>query len=138
MALAAILPMTVMAADAKASSGIKVKITAGGKVLTATFQDNATSRALTALFPLTVPMMDLYSRELVYRFTQPLPAEQKTTSGYDIGDIVYWAPRHSFVIMYAQNGERISDLQKVGRIDSGVEKLANVGNIPVLFELMPP
>ncbi|WP_312526707.1 cyclophilin-like fold protein [Comamonas sp.] len=138
MALAAILPMTVMAADGKASCGIKVKITAGGQVLTATFQDNATSRALAALFPLTVPMMDLYSRELVYRFAQPLPAEQKTTSGYDVGDIVYWAPRHSFVIMYAQNGERISELQKVGRIDSGVEKLANVGDIHVLFELMPP
>ncbi|MGF6976062.1 hypothetical protein QFZ94_004512 [Paraburkholderia sp. JPY465] len=89
-----------------------------------------------AKFPLTVPMMDLYSRELVYRFPEPLPANEKRTSGYEVGEIVYWAPRHSFVIMYAQNGERISDLQKVGRIDAGVEVLGRTGNTDVTFELL--
>lgn len=140
MTLMAALPMTLMAAEGGGggggSSGIKVKVTAGKHVLTATFIDNATTRELVAKFPLTVPMMDLYSRELVYRFPEALPANEKRTSGYEVGDIVYWAPRHSFVIMYAQNGERISDLQKVGRIDSGVEVLGRTGNTDVTFELL--
>ncbi|MGA3891800.1 cyclophilin-like fold protein [Ralstonia nicotianae] len=137
MTFMALLPMSVMAADGGGGgSGIKVKVTAGKRVLTATFIDNATTRALVAMFPLTVPMMDLYSRELVYRFPEALPANEKRTSGYEVGDIVYWAPRHSFVIMYAQNGERISDLQKIGRIDSGVEVLGGMSNTDVTFELL--
>jgi len=116
----------------------KVLIRAGDRTLTATLLDNATARALVARFPLTVPMQDLYGRELVYRFPDPLPANETTTSGYEVGDIVYWAPRHSFVLMYAQNGERISNLQKVGRINTGVEALKGIGDVVVTFELMKP
>jgi hypothetical protein len=35
--------------------------------------------------------------------------------------------------MYAQNGEHFS-MQKIGRIDSGVEVFKNTGNINVTFE----
>lgn len=135
MASIAVLPMAAVAAE-NDGRGIKVKVTAGSHVVTATFINNATTRALIARFPLTVPMMDRYSRELVYRFPDALPANETTTSGYEVGDIVYWAPRHSFVIMYAQNGERISNLQKVGRIDSGVEVFARTGDTNITFEFL--
>ncbi|WP_075657441.1 cyclophilin-like fold protein [Pseudochrobactrum sp. B5] len=131
----ALLPMAAMAAE-NDGRRIKVKVTAASHVATATFLDNATTRALITRFPLTVPMMDRYSRELVYRFPEALPANETTTSGYEVGDIVYWTPRHSFVIMYAQNGERISNLQKIGRIDSGVEVFARTGDTNVTFELL--
>lgn len=131
----AVLPISAGATEDN-RRGIKVKVTAGSHVLTATFADNATARALIARFPLTVPMADRYARELVYRFPGALPANEKRTSGYEVGDIVYWTPRHSFVIMYAQNGERISDLQKIGRIDSGVEVFARTGDTNVTFELL--
>ena len=135
VALMAVLPMSAIALEGK-GAGIKVKVTAGAHVLTATFVDNATTRALIAKFPLTVPMTNLYSREMVYRFPEALPANEARTSGYEVGDIVYWTPRHSFVIMYAQNGERISDLQKIGRIDSGVEVFKRTDTLDVTFELM--
>ena len=112
---------TAMLPSTGNAMGTKVRITAGEHTMMATFLDNATARALLARLPLTIPMTDLYSRELVYRFPDALPAHEAGTSGYEVGDIVYWTPRHSFVIMYAQNGEIISNLQKVGRIDSGVE-----------------
>lgn len=129
------LPMAAIASGADTGS-FKIRLTAGQHVLSATLIDNATTRALVAKFPLTLPMMDLYSRELVYRFPQALPANEQETSGYEVGDIVYWAPRHSFVVMYAQNGERISELQKVGRVDSGVEVLKGAGSTDVTFELL--
>jgi hypothetical protein len=81
-------------------------------------------------------MMDLYSRELVYRFLQELPANEVQTSGYEVGDICYWTPRHSFEIFYAQNGEVISNLQKIGHIDSGFEILDSIRNVDVTFELL--
>ena len=134
--LLAVTFMAVLPLSAKAAEPIKVKVTAGDHVLTATFLNNATTRALIAKFPLTVPMMDLYSREMCYRFPEALPANESGTSGYEVGDIVYWTPRHSFVIMYEQNGERISSLQKIGRVDSGVEVFRRTGNIDVTFELL--
>lgn len=118
------------------ANGIKIKITVGNEVRTATFIDNATTRSLISKFPLTVPMQDLYSRELVYRFPDPLPANEAQTSGYEVGDISYWTPRHSFVIFYKQNGEVIGNLQKIGRIDSGIEIFSQTGNTNVTFELL--
>lgn len=118
------------------TTGIKIKVTVGGQVLTATLIDNATTRSLIAKFPLTVRMADLYSREVVYHFPDPLPANEAQTSGYEVGDISYWTPRHSFVIFYKQNGEVISNLQKIGRFDSGVEMFEKTGDVDVKFELL--
>lgn len=118
------------------ANGIKVKIAVGNQVRTATLIDNATTRSLIAKFPLTVPMQELYSRELVYHFPDPLPANEVQTSGYEVGDISYWTPRHSFVIFYRQNGEVIGNLQKIGRIDAGVEIFGQTGNTNVTFELL--
>ena len=117
------------------NSTIRVKITAGDKTLYADFLDNATTKSLIAKFPLTLPMQDLYGREMCYRFDEALPAREAGTSGYAVGDIAYWTPRHSFVIFYKQNGEVISNLQKVGHIASGVELFATTGDTDVRFEL---
>jgi Domain of unknown function (DUF369). len=81
-------------------------------------------------------MQDLYNREMVYRFEDALPANEARTSGYEVGDISYWTPRHSFVIFYRQNGEVINSLQKVGRIQAGVELFETTGNASVKFELV--
>lgn len=116
---------------------IKIKIGVGEQSLIATLLDNATSRSFISMLPLSLPMMNLYSRELVYRFTnQPLPANEAKTSGYQVGDISYWTPGRSFVIFYKQNGEIISNLQPVGRIDSGVDIFKNTDNVEVKFELI--
>lgn len=115
---------------------IRIKVTVGKQVLTAALIDNATTRSLIARFPLTVPMEDLYSREMCYRFADPLPANEAQQSTYEVGDISYWTPRHSFVIFYKQNGEVISNLQKIGRFDAGVELFNQTGNVDVTFELL--
>lgn len=115
---------------------MKVKISAGKQTWTATFFDNATSRHLVGQFPITMPMLNLYDREMCYRFPEALPAKEAGRSGYEIGDISYWTPRHSFVIFYEQNGEVISNLQKVGRIDSNVEAFRQLGNVDVRLELI--
>ena len=114
---------------------MKIKMIFGNKVLTATLSNNATSRAFVEKLPITLPMLDLYSREMCYRFPDALPANEATTRGYEVGEIVYYPPRNSFVIMYAQNGERFQ-MQTIGRVDSNVEAFRNIGNIDVRFELV--
>ncbi|MFC6259792.1 cyclophilin-like fold protein [Levilactobacillus fujinensis] len=113
----------------------KLTITVGQHHLTATLLPNATVAALRDQLPLTLPMLNLYRRELTYRFPQALPAEELQTSGYAVGDIAYWAPRHSFVIFYQQTGEIIGDLQKVGHIEGSLDFLRQAGNLDVVFAL---
>jgi hypothetical protein len=114
-------------------ANLKIKITVGNTTLNAIFLDNLTSRALMEKLPLTVPMQDLYNREMCYHFPDPLPTDNVEISGYNIGEIIYWPPRHSLVIMYAQNGERFG-MQKVGRIDDRVSIFETTGDVSVTFE----
>jgi len=107
----------------------KVKITLDGKVLTANLEDNQTTAALIEKMPRQLDMMNLYARELTYRFSQALPANEAHTAGYAVGDIAYWTPRHSFVIFYKQTGEVISNLQRVGHInDSEILSQLHMGS----------
>lgn len=113
----------------------KINLTTAHQRLTANFEENATTATLLAQMPLTLPMRNLYTRELTYRFPHALPANEAHTSGYAVGDIVYWTPRHSFVIFYRQTGEVISDLQKVGHINGGdLMQFRTAGTVEITFE----
>ncbi len=114
---------------------MKIRITFADEALTATLTNNTTSRAFVEKLPLTLPMLDLYSREMCYRFPDALPANEASTRGYEVGEIIYYPPRHSFVIMYAQNGERFN-MQTIGRVDANIEAFRNIGDIDVRFELV--
>lgn len=116
------------------SSTMKIKLTVNGQSLYATLEDNATTRALVAKLPLTLPMMDLYGREMCYRFPDALPTDDARTQGYEVGEIVYYPPMHSLVIMYAQNGERFQ-MQKLGSIDGNVSIFNNIGDVDVTWSM---
>ncbi|WP_125588744.1 cyclophilin-like fold protein [Companilactobacillus jidongensis] len=105
------------------------------KKLEANFFDNDTSIALLNKLTLKISMINLYSREMTYRFPEALPAKKAKTSGYEVGDIAYWTPRHSLVIFYKQTGEIIDNLQIVGHIKSGVEIFKSLGNTEIEFQL---
>lgn len=119
----------------KENTVIKILIKIREKKLTATLINNETSRALIAKLPLTFLMKDLYNREMCYNFPEELPTDTVKYTGYEVGEIIYWPPQHSFVIMYAQNGERFA-MQKIGRINSSVEVLKNTGDITVTLEVV--
>lgn len=115
---------------------MKIKITAGGTELTATLENNATTRAILEQMPMTLPMMDLYGREMCYRYgAYALPTDDLRSDGYAVGDIAYWAPGGSLVILYKQNGEQF-ERQHLGHIDSGVEVFEHTGDVEVTFEVV--
>ncbi len=114
---------------------MKIQIKFDSHTLTATLEDNATTRAIMAKMPMTLPMMNLYGREMCYRFLEALPTDDARVQGYEVGEIVYYPPMHSFVILYEQNGETFQ-MQKLGKVDSGVELFDGVGDIDVTFEIV--
>ena len=111
----------------------QIRIRVANRELTATLQDNATTRAFMDMLPITLPMLDLYGREMCYRFPDALPTDDVNTCGYEVGEIVYYPPMHSFVILYKQNGERFS-MQKLGKINGDVSVFNGIGDMDVSFE----
>lgn len=114
---------------------MQIKITVGDTELFATFEDNATTRALVEQMPMTLSMSDLYGREMCYRYgAGALPTDELRSDGYEVGDIAYWPPRGSLVILYEQNGEQF-ERQHIGHISEGVEIFAETGDAEVTFEV---
>ena len=114
-------------AGAAETTTMKIQIEVRGKKWTISLENNETARALYAKLPLTLDMEDLYGRELCYRFREALPARGVVMRGYALGAGVCWPPRHSVVILYRQNGEAF-DMQSVGRVESGIDELAQLGD----------
>lgn len=110
----------------------QMNITVNGHTLTATLEDNVTAQAFASKLPITLPMMDLYGREMCYRFPEALPTDDAKTRGYEVGEIVYYPPMHSFVIMYKQNGERFQ-MQSIGRVQGDVSIFDGIGDVSVTF-----
>lgn len=115
---------------------VKLKITVDGHVMTATLEDNATAKAFVKKLPVTLPMSNLYGREMCYRYgVGGLDMAAVRADRYAVGDLVYWPPRGSFVILYKQNGEEFERVQ-LGHIDQGVDIFAGSGDLNVRFELL--
>lgn len=111
----------------------KIKIQVNDQILFGTLYDNVTTRAFLEKLPITLPMLDLYEREMCYCFPDAMPTDDAKVCAYEVGEIIYYPPLHSFVFMYAQNGEEF-EMQKLGVIDSGIDTFSRTGDVSVSIE----
>src|SRR4051812_2940217 len=116
--------------------GMKIRMNVEGEVVTATLDDNATSRDFVSLLPLTLPLKDYAQTEKISDLPKRLTTEG-APSGSDpsVGDITYYAPWGNLALFYKDFG--YSDgLIRLGKIDSGVEALNRPGLLRVTMELV--
>lgn len=116
-------------------TNLNIKITVKDKILHATLEDNSTSRALIEKMPFTIKMMNLYGREMCYRYgAGTLPTDNPKDLEYEIGDISFWPPGGSLVILYKQNGE-VFEQQHLGHIKEDVSFFDGMEDTDITFEL---
>ena len=73
---------------------------------------------------------------MCYRYgADALPTDDLRSDRYEVGDIAYWPPSGSLVILYAQNGEQFAR-QHLGHIESGVEIFETTGDVDVTFDII--
>ena len=116
-------------------SGMKIKMTVGDKILTATLIDSKTSRDFISLLPLSLTLKDYAGTEKISDLPKRLSTEG-APSGFDpsVGDITYYAPWGNLAIFYKDFGYS-SGLVTLGKIDSGSERFNAPGPVKVTFEL---
>ncbi len=117
------------------TTAMKIKISAGNTVLTATMLDNATSRDFLSMMPLTLTLEDYARTEKVSDLPRKLTT-QGAPSGSDpsVGDITLYAPWGNLAIFYKDFGYA-NGLIILGRIDSDIEKISQLKGF-VKFELV--
>lgn len=115
---------------------LKVNIILGDTILTATLDDNPTTRDLISLLPLSIELEDYASTEKITYLQRKLSIENALTGfNPDIGDITYYAPWGNIAIFYKDFGYA-SGLIKLGKIDDSVELLSATNSINVRIELV--
>jgi len=124
-------------ASSERSQSMKIKITIGGKVVTATLVDNETARDFGSLLPLNFSLNDLLGREKFGNLPTALSEKGPRTHAYDVGDIAYWSPAHDVAIYYRQDNESIPSpgIIPIGKIDGGTDVFNVPGSVKVTIEL---
>ncbi len=113
---------------------MNIRITAGNHTIKATLYDNAAARQIYDSLPSTYPMMNLYGREMCYRMgAGSLPTDEAADTGYEIGDISYWPPAGSLVILYEQNSE-VFEQQPIGHTDDDISFFDGMGDTDITWE----
>lgn len=121
--------------DEKAQD-MKIRISFGGKAVTATLTDGEAARDFVSLLPLTLVLEDHAGTEKI----SSLPRRLSTTgapAGGDpsVGDVAYYAPWGNLAIYYKDFGYS-SGLVTLGRLDGDVEALDAPGSIKATVELV--
>lgn len=117
---------------------MKIQLKIGDQVLLATLDDSATTRDFISQLPLTLDMRDYAKTEKIAYLPKKL-STQGAPSGSDpsVGDITYYAPWGNLAIFYKDFGYS-NGLIILGKLDSGIETLANAADGKLTIESVKP
>src|SRR5437867_814222 len=124
------------AAEKQKGKPMKIRIKLDSKTLTATLDDNATTRDFVALLPLTLTLRDYNRTEKVSDLPKKL-STKGAPSGRDpnVGDIAYYAPWGNIAIFYRDFGYS-AGLVKLGKLDGDADSLRNTETTKATVELI--
>lgn len=118
----------------KKAQDMKIRITLGEKVVTATLLDSETARDFVSLLPLTLVLEDHARTEKISNLPRKLSMTDAPAGGDpSVGDIAYYAPWGNLAIYYKDFGYS-SGLVILGKIDGGAEAFNVPGSVKVMIE----
>ncbi len=117
---------------------MKIRLIVSDTTLTATLTDGAAARDFVSLLPIELTLRDYARTEKISDLPRRLSTQGEPAGmDPDVGDVTYYAPWGNLAIFYRDFGYA-DGLVKLGRIDSGIERLAGQGGeFAVRFERMP-
>jgi hypothetical protein len=112
---------------AASETDVRIKLAFDGGEAIVKMRDNPTSRDFLSLLPLSLEFKDYAATEKISDLPKKLSLEA-APPGFDpdLGDLTLYAPWGNLAIFYKDRGYA-DGLIPLGHIESGVEKLANMG-----------
>jgi hypothetical protein len=133
MTAALLMPQAGWSQEART---MKIRLIIEGQPVMATLYDNATSRDLLTLLPISQTFEDYASTEKIAYLprklaSSPTPADASPAAG----DITYYAPWGNLAIFHRnETGPYASGLIRLGRIDAGADLLKVRGPLKITIE----
>lgn len=117
---------------------MKIRLIIDGKVISGTLVDNATTRDLVSLLPMTVTLEDYAATEKITYLSRKLStAGAPPGSDPDVGSIAYYAPWGNIAFFY-KDAPYARGLIPLGRIDTGIEGLRSPESLKARIEKDAP
>ena len=115
---------------------MQIRIDVESTSITATLDDNETSRDFVSLLPLTLTLKDYAATEKISDLSKRLSAKG-APSGLkpSVGDVTYYAPWGNLAIFH-KDFSYSSGLIKLGKINSGIETLRCSGPLKATINLI--
>jgi hypothetical protein len=119
---------------AQQAQTMKIRMEVNGTRVTATLDNNASSRDFVALLPLTLTLEDYNGTEKISNLPRKLSTDD-APAGLDpsVGDITYYAPWGNVAIFYKDFGYS-RGLVKLGQIDSRADVFHRPGTLRVTIQ----
>lgn len=113
----------------------RIKLTFNNEEVIIKLYDNPTSRDFLTLLPLTTTLEDFAGAEKIGMLSKRLSTEDAPTgSDPSVRDFAYYSPWGNIAIYYKDAGYA-NGVIKLGKIESGIEKLGNAnGDVSVKIE----
>lgn len=113
----------------------RIKLNFNNEEVIVKLYDNSTSRDFLTLLPLTTTLEDFAGAEKIGMISKRLSTEDSPTgSDPSVGDFAYYSPWGN-ITMYYKDAGYANGVIKLGKIESGVEKLGNInGDVTVKIE----
>jgi hypothetical protein len=116
---------------------MKIVIKTGNQLLPVTLDDNATARDFMGLLPLKLTLTDYASTEKIGDLPRKLSTQGAPAAiNPVIGDVTYYAPWGNLAIFH-KDFRNSPGLIRLGKIDTGVVRLARSGPIEVTIKAVP-
>jgi hypothetical protein len=120
--------------QAQPARTMKIRMDVNGTPVTATLDDNESSREFAALLPLTLTLEDYNATEKISNLPRRLSTKD-APEGVDpsVGDLAYYAPWGNLAVFYKDFGYS-RGLVKLGRLDSRADVFERPGKLRVTIE----
>ena len=114
---------------------MKLKVTVGSAIFTATLLDNASVVALKAKLPMTMNMKELNGNEKYYDLPENLPRNASNPQTIQTGDLMLYGS--NTIVLFYKTFRTSYSYTRLGRIDnpSGLAEAGGSGDVVVKFEL---
>lgn len=121
--------------DTANTDSMKLKVTVGAAIFTATLQNNATVAAFKTKLPMTINMTELNGNEKLFNLSDNLPTNASNPETIQTGDLMLYGD-NTLVLFYKSFSTPYS-YTKLGRIDdpSGLAAALGSGSVTVTLEL---
>jgi hypothetical protein len=114
----------------------RIRILSEWGSVTAELEDNAASRSLMQMLPMTIDMRDHLRQEKTGNLPSPLP-EIARQRDFAAGTLGLWGPDH-FVIYYSSGSVPQPGIIILGKVTGDVSIFDRSGPVTVLVEAMKP